>query len=234
MLHKKFFTLTELLVVIAILAILVSLLSTSLRRVVERQDQIVCMNNLNQIGQLVHFFEQDKGELPTAWGLWAIANDDWIWQIGKYKEGFGATWLKNPWKQLLDPLLDCPSREDTPVGIALSSNFAWNWCGPSEGVRNDGLGLVDEKEMFNEGGRQKISSIRRPDRCIMIGPSWNGPNQTGYNWVMVPRERLLTPNNYAKPSYVNHRGEENLLMVNGSVIALSLAELISDVDLWRR
>lgn len=228
--NHRSFTMIELLIVITILAILVSLISPSLRRISAKGDKLQCANNLFGIAKLVQFFEQDHGKFPTAWGS---NGNSWILKIKVYQDGLGARWYQNK-NQIFDAILDCPRREDYPLGSARHSNYAWNWCGPSEGVRNDGMGLTDDPYFANEGGMQSYSAVHNPGHTILIGPSWSAGGSTWYDWVMVPREQLLTPNPYAVPGYTPHDNEENLQMVDGSVRAFFILDMIEDQELWRR
>src|SRR5574344_842886 len=62
--HKHIFTLVELLVVISIMAILAGVLLPSLGRARERAKQVVCLNNLRQIGYAFSLYRQEKKRYP--------------------------------------------------------------------------------------------------------------------------------------------------------------------------
>ena len=56
---RSLFTLVELLVVTSVLLILMSLLTTTLRRVVEHGESVKCTSNLNQLGIATHLYSND-------------------------------------------------------------------------------------------------------------------------------------------------------------------------------
>ncbi|MBI4027546.1 MAG: prepilin-type N-terminal cleavage/methylation domain-containing protein [Verrucomicrobia bacterium] len=66
------FTLVELLVVVAIIAILAALLLPALKNAREAAKKAGCVNNLKQIGQLIHLYANDNnGQAPPGvleWG----------------------------------------------------------------------------------------------------------------------------------------------------------------------
>lgn len=76
------FTLLELLVVIAIIGILTSLLLPVLSRGKEKGRQIVCRNNLHQLGVAFELYHSDNGDLFPAPGSkteYGPQPEDWIW-----------------------------------------------------------------------------------------------------------------------------------------------------------
>ena len=67
--NKKAFTLIELLVVIAIIALLLSIITPSLRKAKQAAWNIICRNNLRQYGLAGAMYTQENDSMfPNAWG----------------------------------------------------------------------------------------------------------------------------------------------------------------------
>jgi prepilin-type N-terminal cleavage/methylation domain-containing protein/prepilin-type processing-associated H-X9-DG protein len=83
------FTLIELLVVIAIIGILAALLFPALARVRERGRQVVCLNNLHQIGLACKMYRNDHDGFFPPRGVSGSATEySWVGQAGVSGQGY--------------------------------------------------------------------------------------------------------------------------------------------------
>lgn len=105
MLLKKYFNLIELLIVISIIAILMSLLMPSLRKVREHGYTITCTKNLQSLGVGFNLYTDDNEHIltPLCQGR-SLYRSNWISKtknyLGRYEEKDGNPFL-------------CPSLEST-------------------------------------------------------------------------------------------------------------------------
>ena len=79
---KRIFTLIELLIVIAIIAILVAILLPALNKARNKAKEMICRNNLKQIGTYIHLYLSEwDGFYPAG---------DWTWRTQLYTKTTNA------------------------------------------------------------------------------------------------------------------------------------------------
>ncbi|MCM8829700.1 MAG: type II secretion system GspH family protein [Candidatus Omnitrophica bacterium] len=178
------FTLIELLIVIGIIAVLSSMLLPGLNKAREKAKQITCVNNLRQIGIAFTLYLSDYGDFfPSA--------DDPINTSPTY-----WLWMGRGWRKLLTPYINssisssnpsvllCPSDKTAPINWE-STSYAYSlsfYHSPEQ------INLMNDKSFTYDTSKivptipQKLSSVKHPDKKILIG-EWLD-NHTGgkNNW----------------------------------------------------
>jgi prepilin-type N-terminal cleavage/methylation domain-containing protein len=104
----KGFTLIELLVVIAIIALLMSIIVPALKMAKDKAKDVLCMNNLKQIGVAVKVYaEENKDRVPRASGGSSANRKFWQQYFLPYLEGAGGA--KEFWRV---EIYNCPAYPD--------------------------------------------------------------------------------------------------------------------------
>ena len=125
---SRAFTLVELLVVVAILALLMSLIVPTLRRVKELTRRAVCGSNLNNVGNaLTSYAAANGGKLPPV-GAW-VSNGMMMYVLYEFNPGYGSAagfnslgiLQKKGFLPLHSDVVHCPS---TPQDFFLVIRYA--------------------------------------------------------------------------------------------------------------
>lgn len=195
--NRRGFTLLELLVVVGIIAVLVSILLPALSSVRDRAKNVVCMNNLRQIGlSLKRYADDFRGEVPrgaqtpTMFVPTDMANN-MIW-YGKSKSRCGlgillGGYLENP------RLLFCPA--------------------DGRGNQIDELPKIGtDNDAYSSYLYRNADDVERP---LLYDPGLNGAGMQAKTWVM-------DVNSLGQGSYyhLNHDGKRvHLLQGDCSLFA---------------
>jgi len=92
--RKNGFTLVELLVVISIIALLISILLPSLRRVRGQAKQVKCATNLRQVGLALAVYADDHDDWYPCWSQWHVWGYFGTDKDGTRGDDEGAAWTE--------------------------------------------------------------------------------------------------------------------------------------------
>jgi prepilin-type N-terminal cleavage/methylation domain-containing protein len=235
------FTLVEMLAVVGIMAVLASLVATSLNRVSGSARQAKCVSNLRQIGVAVHLFAaENEDSFPrSASYTTEDANGKntgiWVNDLGPYvtrsvpKVGAGL--------QKADPasVFTCP--EAKPLK-------SWNGSAPDYGCNRrmqDSAGAIG---VFSEGYNTAIPRLKRaqvlqPSKCLMIADACardGDPRAGGYaGTYSLSLDRLVPGVIGPRPSVAiaprhGYRGDDCRTGRFGALFCDGSAEMIPYTD----
>ena len=215
------FTLIELLVVIAVIAILAGMLLPALQKARERAKQILCTNQLKQLGTCMTLYEDTFGMYPFR-----ADNAEENSNINNY--------MQDLWKAniMTDPkIIFCPSAYSSSSGeekektkpqrasVLISNDNAYNWTLGGYGANHYLMSRsVPVTDPFSN--RMKSAYVRNPSGKVLMADSQHITTKS-----IVPT--ILIYHYWAdKAGHINsrHTGSANILWVDGHADSMKAAE----------
>lgn len=189
--NKMNFTLVEMLVAFAILALLLSILQPSYRKMMEHSASVQCSYNLKQIGLGVHLYTVDYEYFPPSYSHGSVI---WAPLVRAYTNNQEVFYCPNDspeakWEtDFLDKEVEfwgyVPNEQRIRSSSSSSTPFSY-------GINNDGtrnwrpsLGTGDPWNMSH------ISRVVKPSEFLIIGDSLSEGTWDGFIDIGVPGEEL--------------------------------------------
>jgi len=161
-LAKNYFSIIELLIVIAIIAILISLLLPSLRRVQEKAIGTVCMGGpVKTIGLMLSMYACDFNDwIPPTCGS-SSGGAKWV-------DAFVAAGYKNA----IQPF-HCPALKTRPV---IDDELDYGVCATNV--------IAPDNNTHQYGNYIRLNRMKRPSVQIYGGDSWRGRERTKGSYII--------------------------------------------------
>jgi len=168
--NRNAFTLIELLVVIAIVAILISIITPTLRAVKNQARAVICSSNQAQLALKISMYDNDNGSFPYGFNDQnaatppggAVGNvvDDRVgwWWFHYIQDEYGKG--NDLW---------CPSRIFSDLSI--KANILCGNYGINRSVCKDSSGLVGIPDNEFVGKPLSMSQIRQPGQVLLLTDS---------------------------------------------------------------
>ena len=205
---RRGFALIELLVVVAIIALMLSILVPSLRRVRLSAMQLSCANNLRQINLGVHMYlDAYDNTYPCAQDPISTSPFYWLW-MGRGWRGFIGPHLGGTVDANDPSVLLCPQDRESPQ-LYESTSYAYSMAFYHSRQQIDDMNDVTDTFTNPQAPiPQKCSAVAYPAQKILIGEWFSNhfPLEEDKGWWIW-------------------QGERNFLLADGHVRYLKAAEI---------
>lgn len=206
--QRPLFTLTELLVVICVLSILLALLMPALKRLHKKTNELICRNNLHQLGSAAMAFEGDFDKCPHP------------------RSGSSGDFRTKLWPYLgLKALPAGESVYTCPIQYELRVYPTANTYAQNDNIQKDANTQIS-REGFMLRAPNTIYANPANIPYFMDG-AWKGPIYGGplgaYDWFFTYRNRdmsdAMDPQRFnGHPNALPHDRGTHIYMMDGSVV----------------
>ncbi|HXT42323.1 MAG TPA: H-X9-DG-CTERM domain-containing protein [Candidatus Angelobacter sp.] len=220
----------ELLGVIAVIAVLTALLIVAVLKAKERARQMVCVNNVRQLGLALQGAVTENHTYPL------VINPSWI-AVLQHTQLSNSTNRTSVSQYLSQGVWQCPSAHK-PSGFSPDKGYAsygYNWYGLSARTDMNSLGLGGHN-VWN-GPRLAAppvneSEVANPSEMMAIGDGFEGGNKIIHDGGMA-LWRIYGLQDYlgsTERSDARHQGKANVAFCDGHVESPTLQLLFEDTS----
>jgi prepilin-type N-terminal cleavage/methylation domain-containing protein/prepilin-type processing-associated H-X9-DG protein len=225
-LYKSGFTLVELLVVISIIAVLLAVLMPSLQKARESAKNVVCKNNLKQIGYGISLYAEDHSQaMPPSWLNYdsSPSSNNFMAIISPY---LGEKMKKEQGNDFFGKdkvgmkVWMCPSFNPMPkttkylYSYAMNLHLSYDFSAEDSKWYRQRNTVVGPKQDWATS--LKLTKIQRPDQKLLVGDCIGGHvefNAKELYYVLADKKTFPA----APDSALRHSGKGNFLMAGNSV-----------------